>query len=134
MNKKLKAHGFTLLELLVVIGIIAILISIATVSYNSAQIRTRDSRRRADLSAMRDALEQYYAANTFVYPATCANASTYLKSPWPIDPGSYTYTQSCAAASYCLCARMETGGGGNSSDNICTWTSGGGYYCVANQQ
>ena len=126
--------GFTLLELLVVIGIIAILVSIATVSYNSAQVRTRDSRRRSDLSAIRDALEQYYAANTFVYPTTCSAASSYIKGTWPTDPGTYSYTQACTATTYCICVQMEAGSGGNSSDNICTWTAGGGYYCVANQQ
>ncbi|MEK7064385.1 MAG: type II secretion system protein [Patescibacteria group bacterium] len=129
-----KTKGFTLLELLVVIGIIAILVSIATVSYSSAQIRTRDSRRRADLSAMRDALEQYYAANTFVYPTTCSGASGYIKGTWPTDPGTYSYVQSCTAATYCICVQMETGSGGNSSNSICTWAAGGGYYCVANQQ
>lgn len=126
-----------MLELLVVIGIIAILVSIATVSYNSAQVRTRDSRRRGDLTAVRDALEQYYAANSFVYPAaplSCSAASGYLKGTWPTDPGTYTYTQSCTATTYCICVQMEASVGGNSSDNICTWTAGGGYYCVANQQ
>ena len=128
-----RAKGFTLLELLVVIGIIALLVSFATVSYNSAQVRTRDARRKADLNSMKDALEQYYAANSFVYPATCSTASTYLKSAWPVDPGTYSYTQTCAAASYCICAQMEAGTGGNSTTNACAWASGG-YYCVGNAQ
>ena len=132
--KKRFTKGFTLLELLVVIGIIAILVSIATVSYNSAQVRTRDSRRRGDLTAMRDALEQYYAATSFVYPTTCSDASGYVKGTWPTDPGTYTYTQTCTATTYCICVQMEASVGGNSSDNICTWAAGGGYYCVANQQ
>jgi len=135
MNKR-KFGGFTLLELLVVIGIIALLVSFATVSYNAAQIRTRDSRRRADLNSAKDALEQYYAANNSVYPTgDCSVAKTYLKSAWPIDPGTYTYTgtASCAAASYCICAQMETGSGGNSTTSACAWGSGG-YYCIGNLQ
>lgn len=133
MKRQMK-KGFTLLELLVVIGIIAILVSIATVSYSSAQVRTRDARRRVDFAAMRDALEQYYAANGSVYPTTCSSASTYLKATWPVDPGSYTYTQVCTATTYCICVQMEAGSGGNSSDSLCTWAAASGYYCVANQQ
>ncbi len=128
-------NGFTLLELLVVIGIIALLVSFATVSYNAAQIRTRDARRKADLNSMKDSLEQYYAANSFVYPTTCSTASTYLKGTWPVvDPGTYSYTQSCTATTYCICAQMETTTGGNSSSNVCGWAANSTYYCVANLQ
>lgn len=131
--KKQLTRGFTLLELLVVIGIIAILVSMATVSYNQAQIRTRDSRRRADLSSMRDALEQYYAGNSFVYPTTCSDAESFLQGSWPVDPGTLNYDQACTATTYCICAQMESGSGGNSDNSACNWTSGG-YFCVANQQ
>lgn len=127
-------QGFTLLELLVVIGIIAILVGFATVSYSAAQVRARDARRKADLNSMKDALEQYYAANSFVYPGTCSTASTFLNSPWPVDPGSYSYTQSCAAASYCICAQLEAASGGNSSDTACAWASDADYFCVKNLQ
>lgn len=129
-----KNKGFTLLELVVVIGIIALLVSIAGVSYNAAQLRTRDTRRKADLNSMKDALEQYYSANSFVYPATCSTASTFLKGSWPIDPGTYTYTQVCAAASYCICAQLEVNTAGNSDDNACNWTNNSAYYCVGNLQ
>jgi len=130
--------GFTLLELLVVIGIIALLVGIATVSYSAAQVRTRDARRKADLNAMKDALEQYYSATSFVYPTgDCTVAKTYLKSDWPVDPGTYTYTgtSDCAAASYCICAPLEATSSGNASAANCTsWAGNGAYYCVGNLQ
>ncbi|MBI1871807.1 type II secretion system protein [Candidatus Collierbacteria bacterium] len=130
----MRKNGFTLLELLVVVGIIAILVSLVSVAYNTAQKRARDARRRGDMNAMKNALEQYYSANSFVYPTTCSTASTYITGAWPADPGSYTYTQTCAAASYCICAQLETGSGGNSSSSACGWASNGAYYCVANLQ
>lgn len=49
--------GFTLIELLVVIAIISILASFAVASYSGAQAKGRDSKRKADLDAIKKALE-----------------------------------------------------------------------------
>lgn len=51
--------GFTLIELLVVIGIIALLATVGMASYRSANMRSRDARRQADLEQVRAALEMY---------------------------------------------------------------------------
>lgn len=130
--------GFTLLELLVVIGIIAMILGIAVTSYSAAQQRSRDGRRKADLKSMQDALEQYYSGNNFQYPVgACDQASSYLNSAWPVDPGVTPYTgdDTCTATSYCICATLETTGTGNSNDESCgNWISNGNYYCVANLQ
>ena len=58
-NLKLKINqkGFTLIELLVVIAIIGILASFAIASFNSARLKGRDSRRKADFDALVKALE-----------------------------------------------------------------------------
>jgi prepilin-type N-terminal cleavage/methylation domain-containing protein len=45
---KLKS-GFTLIELLVVISIIGLLATLSVVSFNNAQVRTRDAKRVADI-------------------------------------------------------------------------------------
>lgn len=135
----MKNKGFTLLELLVVIGIISIMMALTTVAYSTAQRSGRDARRKQDLVAMQNALEQYYSANAFVYPTTCSNAGTdNLKSGWPVDPtnaGDYTYTQNCNETDYCICATMEKDTAGNSSGvNCSSWATPGPYYCVANLQ
>ena len=137
MTKKEK--GFTLLELLVVIGIISMLVGVLSVSYSAAQKRGRDSRRRSDTKAMQEALEQYYAENTYSYPSgDCNEADDYLKGAWPTtDPSgeSYEGADACAAASYCLCALMEVENTGNAADASCTWSGGSlDYYCVGNLQ
>src|ERR1035437_10377472 len=51
--------GFTLVELMVVISIIAILSMIGLTIYTSAQKSARDGKRRADLLTIQTALEQY---------------------------------------------------------------------------
>jgi prepilin-type N-terminal cleavage/methylation domain-containing protein len=105
-------RGFTLLELLVVIGIIAILLGFAAVSFAAAQKKARDARRREDLKSIQNALEQYYAENSFVYPVDCSDASTYISGgSWPQDPvAGSSYTEACAAASYTVTATLEQGG------------------------
>lgn len=69
--------GFTLIELLVVISIIAILTAVATVSYTNVQQKSRDGKRKADLAAIQQALEVFYADNG-AYPDddTAANKIT----------------------------------------------------------
>jgi len=59
--------GFTLVELLVVISIIALLASIVFASLNSARGKARDARRVADFRQLQTALEFYYDSNN-AYP------------------------------------------------------------------
>ena len=64
-NLKLKINqkGFTLIELLIVITIIAILIASATYSWQNAQQKGRDGKRKSDVKAVQQALEFYYQKN-----------------------------------------------------------------------
>lgn len=128
------------MELLIVIAIIGILISVSVASYSSAQKKGRDSRRLADMKAVQNAFEQYYADNNGSYPATCdLVGTTYLPVGYPTDPKNttgYIYGFHCAAASYCFCAHLESGTGNASADPgsaTCTYASGS-YYCVGNLQ
>ena len=138
-------QGFTLIELLVVISIMGILVAIISVSFATGQKRSRDTKRRADLLAVQQSLEQCFALNN-EYPLTagvvfgsglsCGTQTT--MNQVPVDPknsGSYVYAYSAAAdqSSYCLCALLEQAASGN-SDNSCNFTSGGDYLCSANQQ
>ena len=54
-----KMSGFTLVELMVVMLIIAILLAVAVPSYISAIRSAREAALRQDLHTMRDAIEQY---------------------------------------------------------------------------
>lgn len=57
----IKLKGFTLVELLVVITIIGILAALVTVTVQPIQKRARDSKRRADITLMRSAADQFKA-------------------------------------------------------------------------
>lgn len=127
-------RGFTLMELLIVIAVIGILMSIASVAYSSAQKKTRDSRRKSDMKAVQNAMEQYYADTDASYPAAEASlVPTYFPAGLPADPkpgGLYVYTY--PSSGYCVCATLESGGG-NATDTSCTFASGSNY-CVKNLQ
>ena len=60
-------NGFSLIELLVVITIIALLIAVATISYTNAQQKARDAKRKTDLKGIQQALELHFQA-TGKYP------------------------------------------------------------------
>ncbi|MDD4937700.1 MAG: prepilin-type N-terminal cleavage/methylation domain-containing protein [Candidatus Shapirobacteria bacterium] len=55
-NKK----GFTLVELLVVISIMGILTVVVSSSFRTIQMKSRDARRKSDLSSISKALNMYY--------------------------------------------------------------------------
>jgi general secretion pathway protein G len=65
-------HGFTLLELMIVLAIMGILLTIAQPNLKQSVIRAREAVLREDLFQMRDALDQYYADNG-KYPAQLAD-------------------------------------------------------------
>lgn len=138
MNRQ---KGFTFVELLVVITIIAILATAVTSAYSTIQKRSRDSRRKSDMTVMKGALEELFTA-TGAYDTTCSDASGYLQGSWPTDPRTgVAYTSSyCDADSFYLCADMEINGTGNATTKATNangaslaWGAGN-YYCVANSQ
>ena len=55
------ARGFTLIELIVVMSIVALLVTVALPRYFSHLDRSKEAVLRADLATMRDALDKHFA-------------------------------------------------------------------------
>lgn len=88
-------EGFTLLEMLVVLGIIAIILSVLTVSFSTAQKKSRDAKRKSDVKSLQNALEQYYSACSYTYPTSIPASGiscngTFIMTGVPVDPKSTT--------------------------------------------
>jgi len=65
----IKCHGFTLIELMVVMAIIATLLSVTMPRYFHNVDKSKEVALRADLKVMREAIDKYYGDNT-QYPDT----------------------------------------------------------------
>jgi general secretion pathway protein G len=92
MNYKLKS-GFTIIELLVVMVILAVLVSVGLGSYISSQTKSRDARRKTDLQNIARALEIYYN-DQGGYPVSSGNAGI-AGQPWGdpfVDPDNPSET------------------------------------------
>lgn len=106
-----KQLGFTLIELIVVIGILAILLAIVLVAVNPAHqfSLANDTQRRSDVNAILNAVYQYSAEHKGSVPAAitssplviksvaggadlCSTLTTTYIASMPFDPltGSYT--------------------------------------------
>ncbi|MFC1711956.1 type IV pilin protein, partial [Patescibacteria group bacterium] len=74
--KNLK-KGFSFIEILVVVTIIGVIAAIGTVTYTSAQKKSRDGRRKKDLQSLRFAIEEYRAFNLEYPGETCCSGTLY---------------------------------------------------------
>jgi prepilin-type N-terminal cleavage/methylation domain-containing protein len=84
--KQTKTHGFTIVELLIVIVVIAILAAITIVAYNGITNRAKSTKAQSTASSMVKKLEAYNA-EIGNYPATfslltsAASSTTYYVAP-----------------------------------------------------
>ena len=97
-----RKHGFTVVELLIVIVVIAILATIVLVSYNGIRNQAANAKVQADLSQANDKVAYYKVRNAGKCPDTLAaagfslNSSTYFQYSCDntVTPSEYAITAS----------------------------------------
>jgi prepilin-type N-terminal cleavage/methylation domain-containing protein len=91
-----KEKGFTLIEILVVIGILAVLLAIVLIAINPQQQfqQANDTQRRSDVNAVLNAISSYAAQNKGQLPAGITGTAKPLKLS---DPVVGTELDLCAA-------------------------------------
>ncbi|MBP1598466.1 MAG: type pilus biosis protein PilE [Acidobacteria bacterium] len=104
-TRPLQETGFTLIELMMVVAIVAILASIALPSYNDYILRGKITEATATLADLRVKLEQYYQDNRNygATPPACGVAMPALKH--------FTYTCTTAGQTFTLTATGRTDDG-----------------------
>ena len=93
---KLREKGFTLVEIMIVVAIIAILSAIAIPNFMAARSKSRANACKANLRQIESAVEQYAMDNTKVDGDTVAMSAlspTYIKKT-PTCPSAGTYEDS----------------------------------------
>ena len=113
----MKNRGFTFIELLVSVTIMAVMLAAAIVSYSNTNLRSRDAKRKADLETIRSALE-ICRSNTSTYPTsplgntvTCSDGTVTLRTV-PTDPKTldiYPYSRP-TTTTYSLSCTLELAG------------------------
>lgn len=137
--------AFTLVELMVVITVIAILMTIAIVSFTRIQKQARDTKRKADVRTLQTALQAYYTENQ-TYPISIDETLVSNLSPGPLEvltpnyisgipsgPGGtagleypgYTYVSSTNGYTYAICTSLETATGSGALWIVNTTNAGG---------
>ncbi|OGK62463.1 hypothetical protein A2334_05500 [Candidatus Roizmanbacteria bacterium RIFOXYB2_FULL_38_10] len=122
LQNKEKRHGFSFIEILVVVTIIGIISTIGMVTYTEFLKKSRDAKRKGDLEQIRASLEMYKSKNdsypltsevTFGGdicddPPTCTSGIYYLRKV-PNDPktAQYTYYYESNGIDYTLGAYLE---------------------------
>lgn len=110
-----KTRGFTMIELLIVLTIIAFLSIAGAVAYNLQHQRALDARRKSDLAKLKVIFEDYYN-DMGCYPSVVAMSHCGLSdlAPYtpkvPCDPGTglpYAYTVDVACTRYGVLTTLQ---------------------------
>lgn len=128
--------GFTVIELLIVIAVIAILVGIALPRFRGMQEEGKIAQAKGELRTLQTAVESYYIHNSNAYPAALSSLTSatpnIIGAALPADPfnGSSNYgyaTDGASPVEYYVIYSAGPGGNGSaavSTAGVVTETNG----------
>ncbi len=121
MNRK----GFTLVEIMIVVAIIALLAAIAIPNLLQARITANTAAAKANVRSLSTAAETYSTANAGAYPADVAALATFIASATSYCSNlvqGYNYTCTLGSTGYTIVAAP---GSAQTGTTTYTATTGG---------
>jgi prepilin-type N-terminal cleavage/methylation domain-containing protein len=107
-----RAHGFTIVELIIVVIVIGIVVSLGIMAFTQVQMNVRNDQRAADVTLIAEGLEDYYRANG-VYPscATMTQSVATVASLLDIEEGALTAPTAAEGTNSITCSLLTAGSG-----------------------
>lgn len=99
-------RGFTIVELLIVIVVIAILAAITVVAFTGIQNRAKESASSNETAQVAKKLATYYSVNGELYPSALTDPALSL-SDANLVPSPYEYTVSSDQKEFCVTLTMS---------------------------
>lgn len=121
-----KAAGFTLIEIMIVVAIVAILAAIALPAYQDSITKGRRTDAASALQGLAQAMERYYTEKgTYVGAAGTGGVPTIFPSKSPIDGSATYYNLTISAATANTYTLSATATGAQAGDGNLTLSSTG---------
>jgi prepilin-type N-terminal cleavage/methylation domain-containing protein len=145
LNNNTATAGFSLMELIIVVAILAILSVMAMQIFGPQQPKARDAKRISHIKILSTHVERYMSDNSAYPAATALTAEDRFIEVRGIiadlygeryreyaDPGRLQYAYEAVNDNFCLCAELETGMEANAGAN-CT-AGGKTHFCLTGIQ